>query len=137
MKNWIIATLTLTVFLFVGCSKYTTPRKVEKRIVEGSWKISIFTIDGESVVDSYTTYIFTFGESGGISVKGGILANGTWETGLIKDPAVLYLSFPAVGGLEYLADDWQVLEMKKDMMRLKRNDSSGLSSTLVFKKIGS
>lgn len=137
MKNWMITTLTLTVLLFVGCSKYTTPRKVEKRLVEGSWKISTFTVDGISIGESYSTYIFSFGESGGVSVKGGVLANGNWEMGLIKDPAVIYLSFPAVGGLEYLADDWQVLEMKKDQMRLKRNDSSGLSSTLVFKKTGS
>jgi len=134
MKNWMIASLTLTVFLFVGCSKYTTPRKVEKRLVEGTWKISIFTMGGESIVENYATDKFTFAESGKISVKGGVLANGSWEMGLIKDPAVIYLSFPAVGGLEYLADDWQVLEMKKDMMRLKRNDSSGLSSTLVFEK---
>jgi len=137
MKNWMITTLTLTVLLFVGCSKYTTPRKVEKRLVEGSWKISTFTLDGVSIAENYATDIFSFGESGKISVKGGVLANGSWEMGLIKDPAVIYLSFPAIGGLEYLADDWQVLEMKKDMMRLKRNDSSGLSSTLVFKKTGS
>jgi hypothetical protein len=132
MKNWIIVVCAM--LLFVGCSKYTTPRKVEKRITKGSWTITTFTIEGESVVLNYALSTFTFGDGGDISVNGGIEANGHWEVGLNKNPAILYLSFPPVGGLEYLADDWQVVEMKKDLMRLKRNDDSGSNSTLIFKK---
>jgi len=132
MKNWMI--VFGTILLFVGCTKYTTPRKVEKRITEGTWKITTFTMNGQSVVDLYTSYTFAFGESGNVSVKGGITATGSWELGLAKNPAILYLSFPPTGGLEYLADDWQVTEIKKDMMRLKRNDSSGSGGSVVFTK---
>lgn len=132
MKNWMIAACAM--LLFVGCAKYTTPHRVEKRIVNGTWKISIFTIEGTSVADQYATYTFAFSDSKSISVNGGITASGSWEVGLNKHPAILYLSFPPVGGLEYLADDWQVTEMQKDLMRLKLNDSNGSNSTLVFKK---
>lgn len=132
MKNWMIAIFAL--LLFAGCTKYTTPHKVEKRIVKGTWKISIFTIEGTSVASQYSTYTFVFNDSKSISVGGGITASGTWQVGLGKNPAILYLNFPPVGGLEYLADDWQVTEMQKDLMRLKLNDSNGMNSTLVFKK---
>lgn len=132
MRNWMLVAFTL--LLFTGCTKYTTPRKVEKRIVEGTWKITTFTVEGNSVVSQYSNYTFTFGEGGGVSVRssGSSIAAGSWEVGLNKNPAILYLSFPPVGGLEYLADDWQVTEMKKDRMRLKVNDDSGANSTVIF-----
>lgn len=134
MKNWLF--VLCAVFLLAGCAKYTTPRKVKKRLAEGTWTIKTFTIEGESVVENYSSYKFSFGEGGGISVKNssGSFASGSWELGLAKNPAILYLSFPPVGGLEYLADDWQVVEMQKSTMRLKRNDSAGSSSTVIFKK---
>jgi hypothetical protein len=132
MKNWLVMACAL--LLFAGCSKYTTPRKVEKRISEGTWKISTFTIEGNSVLDTYSDYTFAFGESGSVAVKGGISASGAWEVGLNKNPAILYLSFPPAGGLEYLADDWQVTEMEKNRMHLKRNDGDGSNSTLIFTK---
>lgn len=119
----------------LACSKYTTPRKVERRLTaEGSWKISSFTIDGTSVTSNYVTYTFSFGKDGGISVKGGIIASGTWTVGADKDPAILFLNFPAVGGLEYVSDDWIVTEVKKNTISLKRNESSVSNSFLVFSK---
>jgi len=132
MKNWMI--MICAIVLLGGCTKYTTPRKVERRISDGSWTISSFSVNGESVALLYAGYNFNFGEEGNIKVSGEFSANGSWELGLNRNPAILYLSFPPVGGLEYLSDDWQVAEMKKDLMRLERNDSSGEGGTLVFRK---
>ena len=132
MKNWIMVLTAM--LLFAGCTKYTTPRKVEKRISKGTWKISSFTVDGLSVAADYQFYTFSFAEDGDISVGGGISASGSWELGLNRNPAILYLSFPPVGGLEYLADDWQVTDMQRDLMRLERNDSNGSGGSLVFRK---
>jgi hypothetical protein len=134
MKNWMLVAFTL--LLITGCAKYTTPRKVEKRISEGTWKITAFTSGGNTIAGQYATYTFNFNEGGNVTVKnsGSAIAYGSWEVGLGKNPAILYLSFPPVGGLEYLADDWQVIEMKKDLMRLKRNDSSGDNSSVTFQQ---
>jgi hypothetical protein len=134
MKNGMLVAFIL--LLFAGCSKYTTPRKVEKRISEGTWKISAFTSGGSSVSTQYAEYTFNFNEGGSVTVKnnGATIAYGSWEVGLGKNPAILYLGFPPVAGLEYLADDWQVTEMKKDLMRLKRNDSGGDNSSVTFKQ---
>ena len=119
----------------LACSKYTTPRKVERRITaEGTWKISTFMIDGVSVTGNYSTYTFSFGKDGSVSVKGGIVSTGEWSVGSEKDPAILYLSFPPVGGLEYVTDDWIVTEVKKNTIRLKRNENSVSGSFLVFSK---
>ena len=54
--------------------------------------------------------------------------------GLNKNPAILYLSFSPEGGLEYLADDWQVVEMRKNLMKLKRNGDTGSTANVTFKK---
>lgn len=119
-----------------GCTKYTTPSKVSRRIVNDSWTIQSFTIDGQSVTSNYSGYTFSFADDGGISVKAiaaGFSATGAWEMGLDKNPAILYLSFAPGGGLEYLADDWQVVEMQKSLMRLKRNDSGG-NASLTFSR---
>jgi len=131
MKNWLIAACTL--LLLTGCSKYTTPRKVEKRITEGTWKITTFTVDGNSATDVYANYTFAFNENGNVSVNSGSYT-GAWVTSLDKNPAILYLSFPPVANLEYLADDWQVKKIEKSRMELKRIDDNH-SSTLVFNKI--
>lgn len=121
--------------VLLACSKYTTPKKVERRITaEGKWTISSFTVSGTTMTSAYATYSFSFGKDGDVSVKGGITASGTWSVGKEKDPAILYLSFPAVGGLEYISDDWIVTEVKKNTIRLQRNESSVSSSFLVFSK---
>ncbi len=134
MKKWMLAPLALVFVLAASCAKHTTPRKVNKTLPEGYWKITNFTIEGESVAENYSTYSFGFGESGGIIVKGdGFSSSGSWETGLDKNPCILYLSFPPEGGLEYIADDWQVSEIKKDVITLKRNDESS-SSNLTLKR---
>lgn len=132
MKNWMM--VVCAVFLLTGCAKYTTPRKVERKISDGTWKISSFTEDGVSIAANYQFYTFSFRESGDVKVSGQISTNGSWKLGLNRNPAILYLSFPPVGGLEYLADDWQVTEMQKNRMTLQRNDDSGDGGKLVFKK---
>lgn len=132
MKNWLVAAFAL--LLIAGCSKYTTPRKVERHLTNGTWKISTFSVDGNTLTNVYTAYTFAFGEKGNVKVKGGFNAKGSWELGLDRNPAVLYLSFPPAGNLEYIADDWEVKKIKKDKMELKRVDNTH-NSTLVFIKI--
>ncbi len=136
MKIRLFAVVALLLIVSNSCSKYTTPRKVERLLVDGSWTLTAFTIDGESVLDVYQGYSFGFGEEGGavVRVSGSFASSGSWEVGLDKNPAILYLSFPPVAGLEYLADDWQVVEIKKDLLRLKRNGDTGANSNVTFKR---
>lgn len=117
-----------------GCSKYTTPRKVEKRITQGTWRITSFTSGTDVLTLNYALDEFVFDKDGQVEVRGGSTVDGTWELGGDKDPALLYLSFPAVDGLEYLSDDWQVLEIKKNLMKLKRNQSGNTTTLVTFAK---
>ncbi len=125
-------------FTFVlACAKYTTPKKVSRKIIDGSWKITALTSGGQSIIESFQEYSFSFTEDGTMLLKGStpITAKGSWDLGLNKNPAILYLSFPPVGGLEYLSDDWQVTEMTSKKMALKSNDAGVLSNIMVFQKI--
>ena len=129
--------LMIVVVLLVavsGCTKYTTPRKVEKRITEGTWRITSFTSGEDVLTLNYAFDTFVFDNDGQVEVRGGTTVDGTWELGGDKNPALLYLSFPAVDGLEYLSDDWQVLEIKKNLMKLKRNQSGNTTTLVTFAK---
>ncbi len=134
MKNWIFIILGL--FLFTtGCSKRTTPKMVKKRITEGTWKISVFVDNDVSIAENYNTYTFAFTDNENIEVAGlGFSSGGSWSTGLDKNPAILYLNFPPNGGLEFLADDWKVLKITKDIMELTRNQTDGDGGSLIFRK---
>src|SRR6218665_2658859 len=129
MKNWIFASLAVLFLVTSACSKHTTPRRVKRVLPEGSWKITSFTIEGVSVTENYNEYSFGFDEEGGVRVFGsGFSASGSWETGLNRNPCILYFGFSPVGGLEYLAGDWQVTQIKKDVLTLKKNDSNSSSN---------
>lgn len=131
MKNWLIFSLALVIL--VACSKFTNPKRVERKITKGSWKIASFATGGVSSADSFATYSFNFDENQNVIVTstGGFKGYGSWSLGLDKKPTILYLNFPPQGNLDLLADDWQVLSMTKNSLKLKRNDSS-TGSTLSF-----
>lgn len=123
----------LLIFLFTGCAKRTNPKMVKRKISDGTWTLAAVTFaDGSSAAEAYAGYKFNFSESSSLVVTGNYSAKGKWELGLNRNPAILYMSFPPGGGLEYLSDDWEVVEMRKTTMRLKRIDSNG--GTLTFKK---
>jgi len=134
MRKWIFALLALV--LLAGCAKRTNPKNVERRITKGSWTVASFSIGGESLAENYAFYAFTFKESGETMVLGqdGDVFTGSWNLGLNRNPAVLYLNFPPGGGLEYLADDWEVVKSTRSELKLERNGSGGSTSVLVFRK---
>lgn len=134
MKNAMFLAVAL-LMLAAGCAKKTTPKRVEKLLVGDEWKISTFSMDGESVYSSYSAYEFKFESNGIITAVGeDFVANGHWETGLDKRPAIIYFTFTSGHGLEFLADDWMVKEMYKNKMKLERNDPNGDGGILIFSR---
>src|SRR6478735_2673497 len=79
MKLKITAALISILFLAASCSKnLDNPNKV---VVDGTWKVALFTDSGNDETSDFTGYTFTFNSTGIITaVKNATSQNGTWST---------------------------------------------------------
>ena len=140
MKNKISlragAILLLALLAFGSCAKHTTSKKVNKKLTEGTWKISQATVSGNNITSTYNGMKFTFSGSGVISVSGTENTSGSWLLGDEENPVLMVLSFPQTATTLYqFSDDWLVMEMSKNDCSLKRNDSATQDDKLVFRRI--
>ncbi len=126
--------ITLVVMTNTGCEKYSSPNKVERHIVNGSWSLSSAFIDNNTVTSSYENYSFTFSKAGDIDVIGEPTITGKWTTGLERNPTTLNLTLTPFAPFYDLNADWTVTTCKKDRMTL---ELVGASSTdiLILSKV--
>lgn len=123
-------------WMFSACSKNPSPKRVEKKIVEGTWKIGQAKVDGETLTASYNGVKFVFRDYGTIDVSGEIATAGSWYCGEGDDPTLLFMSFPiSEPTLSLFSDDWIVDEMSKRECILRRNESTTQEDVLVFRRI--
>jgi len=118
-----------------ACTKHTTPKKVNKRLTEGVWKMSQVNIDGTNITSQYNGVKFTFATHGSISVSGTLSSSGTWSTGDDKNPVVMFLTFAPNTSLYQFSDDWLVTEISKTECVLNRNESSTYKDKIIFRRI--
>lgn len=124
------------IWLFSACAKNPSPKRVEKKIAEGTWKIGQAKVDNTTITSAYNGVKFVFRDYGTIDVSGTISTSGSWYCGEGDDPTLLFMSFPiSVPELSVFSDDWIVDEMSKKECILRRNESSTQEDVLVFKRI--
>lgn len=112
----------LVVFGVFGCGKYTTPKKVSRKIVSGTWNIQKFMDNDTSIIGKYTGILMSFGEDGNVETTSDSKVSGTWEVGSDRNPAILYINFPdETDSMHVLSDDWIVYKITKSECILKRN----------------
>jgi hypothetical protein len=125
MKNILYLALFIA---FVACSKQISPKKVNKRLTEGSWAITEFIDNEISILKKYQKVSLGFSNAGNISVISESGASGSWSVGNDKNPTILYLNFPEeTDSLHVLTDDWVVYKFSKDFCVLKRNNKPGFN----------
>lgn len=130
------AVLMLVFLAFTSCAKHTTPKKVDKHLSEGTWKIGQAKIDGTNVTAAYSGVKFQFSSQGTIYVTGEVVTQGSWSLGDDKNPVLMFMSFPQTATTLYgFSDDWLVMEMSKTECTMKRNDSATQEDQLVFRRI--
>ncbi len=138
MKNILYFTV---LFLFVSCAKYTTPNKVERKLVKGTWYMFEFYENGLSRMDNYKNVSLTFTKDGGLETSTTNKVKGTWEVGTPKNPAILYIDFPdQTDDMHFVSDDWVVYKLTSTECVLKRNggeevDYDALLDRLTLRKI--
>ena len=113
--------LILVVGLVYSCAKYTTPKKVERLLTKGSWKMINFVDNEVNLMDSYKGLTLSFGENGEVLSTSENGVAGDWYVGSNKKPAVIYIKFPDVDSMNVISDDWAVVILTRKECILKRN----------------
>lgn len=116
-----------------SCEKYSSPKKVERHIVNGSWKLTSAFIDNNNVTDVYANYSFTFSKDGKIDVIGEPTISGIWATGIEKNPTTLSLTLTPFAPFYDLNADWTVTTCKKDRMTLELAGASSIDVLIISK----
>ena len=131
--------LSLVVFTVLSCSK-TSPKKVEKTLTDGTWKITLFQEDNDNETYYFSGYVFTFKSDNTVSaVNGSTTINGTWKLEKESDDdnpkhTELILLFPAQNDFDELNDDWDILSNSKTKIELIDRDDDGNHDYLTFEK---
>lgn len=120
---------------FVGattsCEKYSSPRKVEKHIVNGTWRLSSAFIDNVDVTNVYANYSFNFTQEGDIVVIGDATISGSWKTGIEKNPTTLDITLTPFVPFNDLNADWTVTTCTKDRMTLELRGGSTVDVLII------
>jgi hypothetical protein len=136
MKKWMFAAFALLVFTtFTACRKYTTPKKVSRKVVGDAWVMKSLLLANDTVTSAdFIGFEFSFEDDNDFKVTFLTLplATGKWSTALDKNPAILYLNLPIEPSIDFLSDDWKVMQIKKDFMRLERNDDAEVKDIIEF-----
>lgn len=125
--------LIMLVSISTGCEKYSSPNKVERHIVNGTWKLTSAFIDNNNVTDVYANYSFTFSKEGNIDVIGEPTISGIWATGIEKNPTTLNLTLTPFDPFYHLNADWTVTTCKKDRMTLELRGASSIDVLILSK----
>ncbi len=104
-------------------------------LTTGDWYITYF-FDDEDETSDFADYVFNFSTDGtGTADNGTQVTNGIWDTSAGDETDLeLNLNFGNGTPLDELADDWDVLEVTQDIIRLKDVSGDGSEDFLTFER---
>ncbi|WP_175017407.1 hypothetical protein [Rasiella rasia] len=100
-------------------------------LTTGDWYVTYFFDDTDETTD-YVDYVFNFASNNtATATNSGGVTNGNWSTSAGDETELeLNLNFGVIDPLDELAEDWDVLEVTNDIIRLK--DISGGDGSVDF-----
>ena len=110
---------------------------ISKDQVTGNWKVSYYYDNGKDETSDFSGYTFTFAADGIVTAySSGQDYAGTWSIGEAGDDSSsssnkLVISLSGNDRVRDLSDDWVILSLKGDEIRLK-DDSSNSVEELHF-----
>ena len=136
------AFIALTLILGFSCKKDDniispiSTTSVTNTLVSGTWKITYYwDTDHEETAD-YRDYAFTFGSGNNLTAtKTGSTITGTWTSISDDSKTKLILDFSAPASFVELSDDWHVIEITGNKIRLQDvSGGNGGTDYLTFEK---
>lgn len=125
----------------MSCKKVTT-KKVDKTIVDGKWRVELFSEDGVNETSHFTNYVFEFFDNGNTtSTNGTTTVTGTWSTDKSSsdddsNDTHFNLNYSPTDHFDELNDDWHVISLADDKIELEDvSGGDGSIDLLTFVKI--
>ena len=108
----------------IACSKYTTPKKVHRKLVVNTWLVNEFIDNQKSIVNKFSGIGFNFAKDGTVLTTSQSRVSGTWSVGSNSNPAIIYLNFPNTDSMNIFSDDWIVYKLTSLECILKRKSDN-------------
>lgn len=138
----ILATLLIAASIaFVQCDKNDdnpniTQSQVTTTVSSGSWRVTYFFDTDHEETANFSGYTFTFaGNNVLTAVNGGSTVTGTWAAGTDDSKTKLIIGFISPNSFEDLSEDWQVIELTSNKIRLEhKSGGNGGTDQLTFER---
>ena len=132
MKLKITAAIISLLVLTASCTRsLDNPTNV---VVDGTWKVTLFTDSGNDETSDFSGYTFTFNSNGTVTaIKSGVSKNGTWSTSSNKFNIDLGAKIDTNKPLGELTDDWKIISSSNTEIKLT-DDNTASSEFLTFTK---
>ena len=104
-------------------------------LTNGDWYVTYFFDDTDETAD-FADYVFNYASDGtATAMDSSGTTNGTWSTSAGDETDLeLNLNFGTLDPLDELAEDWDVLEVTNDIIRLKDLSGDGSTDFLTFER---
>lgn len=111
--------------------------QTQNTLVNGAWRVTLFSEDGSNQTSQFSNYDFVFGTNGSlIADNGSTTMNGTWTTGTDDSTPKFIINFSATNGpFEEISEDWRILSTTATRVELKHvSGGDGSIDLLTFEK---
>ena len=152
----------LIIMSLVGCSNDdsgdqanadngNSAERVTTTAESGTWRITLFSEDGNNETSNFSGYVFTFNTDGTIvATNGNLTVNGTWSVmddssnsssdddgnSTDDDDFLIFFNVPQTNDFEDLNDDWDIISVTTNKMELiDVSGGNGGTDLLTFEKI--
>ncbi|MBN8567434.1 MAG: hypothetical protein J0M25_11955 [Flavobacteriales bacterium] len=118
-------------------SSSTIITQTQNTIVNGAWRVTLFSEDGSNQTSQFSNYDFVFGTNGTITANNGSnTMNGSWTTGTDDSTPKFIINFSVTNGpFEEISEDWQILSTTSTKIELKHvSGGDGSIDLLTFEK---
>lgn len=118
-------------------SSSTIITQTQNTIVNGAWRVTLFSEDGSNQTSQFSNYDFVFGTNGTITANNGSnTMNGTWTTGTDDSTPKFIINFSVSNGpFEEISEDWRILSTTSTKIELKHvSGGDGSIDLLTFEK---
>jgi len=140
MKQLLALLLMGVVLTTSSCSKddddNSPSAAVSTSLKSGTWRITSFSENGVDHTSDFSSFTFTFGNSGTVTAANSILtATGSWSTGLDDSQHKLILDFNSGALFDEISEDWEIVSQSSTQVSLRHvSGGSGGTDLLVFQK---
>ena len=103
-------------------------------LIDGPWRVSFFFDKDEEETDEFDGLTFQFDSNGVFEAfqNGSLLKAGTWQLALDDGRQKLIIDIEGTQPLDELNEDWDILEVSSDLIRLEDNRDDNEEELLHF-----